>query len=163
MKQTFCLILIFCLLLSGCSIGGERIKEPVTFYYINKDYRNDMEQVIVSEMREASGHRDDLDYLLALYSLGPANEELQSPLPRNTKIISMHSEDDSIALNLSASVLEMSDVEFTLASACISLTCMELTGVQQITVTCGDRTITIQKDHLMLYSQFPQNSEEVTK
>lgn len=163
MKRLICLILLSCLLLSGCSIAGERIKEPVTFYYVRESYQKDMEQVIASEVREASGHREDLAYLLALYSMGPSTEELKSPLPRNTKIEPAERTEDSIELRLSDSVLTLTDADFTLASACISLTCMELTGVQQVTVVCGEKSITIQKDHLLLYGGSVQKPQEDTK
>ena len=33
MRRAFCLILAVCLLISGCSLSGERMREPVTFYY----------------------------------------------------------------------------------------------------------------------------------
>ena len=57
MKRLICLLVASCILLSGCSGIGEWIKEPVTFYYVREDYQKDMEQVIVSEVLEASGHR----------------------------------------------------------------------------------------------------------
>lgn len=163
MKHWICLILAFCLLLSGCSMAGERIKEPVTFYYLQEDYRKDMEQVVVSEVREASGHRDDISYLLALYSMGPSKEGLQSPLPRNTQIIPIERTADSIVLSLSGNVLTMTDADFTLASACLALTCMNLTNVRQITVEAGDKRVTIREDNLLLQNSFVQKPQEETK
>ena len=163
MKRLICLILVSCLFLSGCSVAGERIKEPVTFYYVRESYQKDMEQVIVSEVREASGHREDLSYLLALYSMGPSKDDLRSPLPRNTTIVPTERTGDSVVLSLSESVLNMTDADFTLASACIALTCMELTDVQQVTVVCGDRSITIQEDNLLLYGSSVQKQQEEAK
>lgn len=162
MKHLNCLILIFCLLLSGCSNTGEWIKEPVTFYYVQENYQKDMDPVIVSEVREASGHKDDLSYLLALYSMGPSDEDLNSPLPRNTKIEPSEPTEEGLELHLSENVLALSDADFTLASACLSLTCIELTGVQQVTVVCGDRTIIMQKETLLLYSSMQNHQEEIT-
>ena len=163
MKRFACLILTFCLLFTGCSVSGDRIKEPVLFYYVFEDYEKDMEQVIVSEVREAAGHRNDISYLLALYSMGPSNEDLKSPLPRNTRIALLEHNADNMVLSLSDAVLNITEAEFTLACACISMTCMELTDVQQITVTCGDRTITMQRDHLLLNDNMVQIPQEETK
>lgn len=162
MKRLYCLVLICCLILSGCSNTGEHIKEPVTFYYVQKNYRKDMDSVIASEVREASGHKDDLPYLLALYSMGPSDEELKSPLPRNIKIEPQEITEEGLELHLSENVLTLSDADFTLASACLSLTCIELTGVHQVTVVCGDRTITLQKETLMLHSNMPNHQEDTT-
>ena len=163
MKRMICLILVSCLFLSGCGAFGEWIKEPVTFYYIREDYQKNMEQVIVSEVREASGHRDDLSYLLALYSMGPAEEELTSPLPGNTRIMPIERTADTIVLSLSENVERISDVDFTLASACLALTCMDLTNATQITVACGERKITVREDNLLQISNSILTQQEETK
>lgn len=162
MKRLIGIILAFCLILSGCSLTGERIKEPVTFYYVCDHYEKDMEQIIASETREASGHRDDLSYLLALYSLGPSKEDLKSSIPRNTIIIPTARTEESIELTLSESAQVLTDAEFTLSSACIALTCMGLIDVQQVTVICGDRNITIQ-DNLLLGNTPNMNQQEDIK
>lgn len=162
MKRLICMIIISSIMLSGCSTDGEWIKEPVTFYYVHENYQKDMEQVIVSEVREASGHMEDLPYLLALYSMGPSKEGLASPLPRNTRITLTERSDETITLSLSESGQTMTDVDFTLASSCIAMTCMELTGALQIMIVCGERTITIQQDNLMLHGSNMQNQKEDT-
>lgn len=149
MKRLIFLILFSFLMLTGCTFAGERIKEPVTFYYVRDNYQKDMSQVISSEIRESAGHRDDISYLLALYSMGPSSDELQSTLPRNTKITLKEYRDEEIILELSESAADMTDSDFTLASACISLTCMDLSDIRQVTLVCGDRNITIQKDQLI--------------
>ena len=163
MKRMISLMILFCLFISGCSLTSERFKEPVTFYYVRKNYQKDMNQVIASELREASGHRDDLPYLLALYSMGPSNEEFMCPFPRNTKIVPIARTENSIELSLMDSVLTLTEADFTLASACIAMTCMELTDVQEVTVICSDRRISISKDNLMLHSDMYQNPQEETK
>ena len=161
MKRLISLIIFFSLLMSGCSTAGEWIKEPVTFYYVQRDYQKDMEQVIISEIREASGHRNDIAYLLALYSMGPSNEDLKSPFPRNTSILPTARTPYSIELSLSESAATMTDL--TLASACIALTCMELTDVQQVSVICGDRNIIIREDNLLMYMTNTPDVQEETK
>ena len=150
MKRLICLILAM-LLLSGCGVFGERIKDPVTFYYIRSDYQKDMASVIASETRETSGHRDDLPYLLALYSMGPSKEELRSPFLPTTQILPTEHTAAGIVLSLSEVPDSMADAEYTLASACLALTCMELTNASQITVVCGDRSVTINTENLMLF------------
>ena len=160
MKRLICLILIFCIFLSGCGILGERVIEPVTFYYIRENYQKDMEPVIASEIREASGHREDLTYLLALYSLGPSREDLRSPFPRRTTIVPTGGTGDHIVLTMSKNAQTIKDVDFTLASACIALTCMELTDAHQVTVVCGEKTITLQEDNMLLSGSITAAQEE---
>ena len=88
---------------------------------------------------------------MALYSMGPSKEDLQSPLPRNTQIMPIERSADRIVLSLSENAQTLTDSDFTLASACLALTCMDLTDTQQITVECGDRKITIREDNLLQY------------
>ncbi|MEF2836510.1 MAG: hypothetical protein U0N82_02145 [Oscillospiraceae bacterium] len=162
MKRLISLVLAL-LLLSGCGIIGERIKDPVTFYYIRADYQKDMGEVIVSEIREASGHRDDLPYLLALYSMGPASDDLQAPFPANIRILPTEHTDAGIVLSLSDTQENMTDAEYTLGSACLALTCMELTNASQITVVSGGRSITINRDNIVTFETAHQKQVEETK
>lgn len=162
MKRLISLVLAL-LLLSGCGIIGERIKDPVTFYYIRADYQKDMGEVIVSEIREASGHKDDLPYLLALYSMGPASDDLQAPFPANIRILPTEHTDAGIVLSLSDTLENMTDAEYTLGSACLALTCMELTNASQITVVSGGRSITINRDNIVTFETGHQKQVEETK
>ena len=148
MKRLICIFLSL-LLLSGCGAVGERTKAPVTFYYIREDYQKDMSEVIASEVREASGHRDDLPYLLALYSMGPSSEALLSPFPPSTRITPTEHTEAGVVLSLSEVPETMTDAQFTLGSACLALTCMELTDAAQITVTADGRSVTISKENIM--------------
>lgn len=163
MKRFMIVLLTVCLILSGCSFGGEWIKEPVTFYYVRENYQKDMEQVLASEVREAAGHRDDLSYLLALYSMGPSSDGLLSMLPKNTSIIPTERTNYSITLTLSENTQSMTDADFTLASACIAMTCMDLMDIQQVTVISGDRSITLREDNLMLNNSIVKKPQEETK
>lgn len=148
MKRIFCLILPICLLLCGC---GERIKEPVTFYYLRSAYQEDMSDVIASEEREAGGHREDLAYLLALYLMGPSEEGLESPLPKGTKIFTVSETDEGILLHISDTTETLTDLQYSLACACLSMTCLELTDAPQVTIASGERSVTMSHDTLTLY------------
>ena len=163
MNRLICFLLCFCFLLTGCSVSGERIKEPVKFYYVREDYQKDMEPVIASEVREASGHSEDLSYLLALYTMGPSQKNLKAILPRSTLIVLTERTDESIVLSLSESALSMTDADFTLASACIALTCLDLTDIYQVTIICGDRNITMQRDTILLEQKLIDNPQEEIK
>lgn len=99
MKRFFCLFLCLCLFLPGCS--GELMKNPVTFYYPRREYQYGAEDGVISgEQREASGHADDLHYLLSLYLIGPSSDELVSPLPWGTRLLGVNRQDGTITLEL---------------------------------------------------------------
>lgn len=161
MKRIFPLFLIICLCLSGCSSLGERIKEPVKFYYPRSEYTYfSSEGVIVSEEREASGHKDDLNYLLVFYLMGPTQEGLQAPLPVTTKILSLSDWNNELIIQITNYDDILSDVDFSLACVCISLTCFELTDYDAITVKSGNRSVSISRDSAVLYDSGANSLED---
>lgn len=163
MKRCSVILLALSLFLSGCGILGERIKEPVTFYYLQSEFQYGSKgNIVVPEEREASGHRNDLLYLMKLYLMGPAGEELRSPLPRGTQILSAKQKDDHITISVSDTAKTLSDVEFSLACACLSMTCLDMTEAENVTIISGERSITLSYDSLMLYDAIPSSTEENT-
>ena len=163
MKRIFCLVVLVCFVFSGCHFSGERLKEPVTFYYIRSDYQEDLTGVIVSEQREASGHRDDLSYLMALYLVGPVDESNRSPIPRGIRIYVAQNYPAGVILNLSETAKNMTDSEFSLAAACLSLTCLELTGTKQVTITCENRSVTMTPETILLFDASAAGIEKESK
>ena len=146
MQRLIIMLLLLSLLLTGCT---DRLKEPVTFYYIRTDYDMDMSPVMGSERREAAGHREDLSYLLALYLIGPADEELQSPLPQGASILAAEQIGPAVTLHLSDTSESMTDAQFTLACSCLTMTCLDLTEATHITIISGDRSVTMDADMLL--------------
>lgn len=143
----FSLIILSCLL-SGCQKLGEHIKEPVTFYYVKSTYQKDLSDAFAAEEKEASGHRDDLSYLMALYLMGPADENLESPIPAGTRIYIAENNAYNVKLNLSDTEKTLTDAEFSVASACLAMTCLELTDTQTVTVSSGSRSVTMTSSNL---------------
>lgn len=157
MKRLTIMLILLSTLLCGC---GERLKEPVTFYYIRSGYEADMSAVLDSEEREASGHRDDLSYLMALYLMGPAEEDLQSPVPPGTSIFSAKQTGSIVTLHLSDTSDSMTDAQFTLACSCLTLTCLELTEAEYVTINSGDRSVTMNADMLLLQDLATAGTED---
>ncbi len=151
MKRFFTLTLLMMLLLCGCSFSGERIKEPVNFYYLRNEFEyRASDAVIAPEEREASGHRDNLSYLLALYRMGPSREDLRLPFPEGTAMLMMNHTEDEVKLALGTNAQSMSDAEFSLACACLTLTCTELSDVERVTISNGQRSLTMTRDTIAL-------------
>ncbi len=157
MKRMLALILVCSLIFSGCGFFGSRIKDPVTFYYLCEQYPQDLCCVMVPEEREASGHISDLPYLLALYQMGPVEEELRRPLPAGTRIRSERRE-NQLLLELSDAAMTLSELDFSLACACLTMTCLDITGAESVTISCGDRTKTMTRSGLTL-SDSPEQTE----
>lgn len=163
MKRFVCILIVICFLFSGCQITGERMKDPVTFYYVYGDYQKDLSEVIVSEQREASGHLDDLSYLMALYLMGPVEENNISPIPRGTRIYVLQNYKSGIVLKLSEAAGTMSDAEFSLACACLSLTCLELTDAEKVTISSENRSVTMTLDSIHLFDSIMTDATKETQ
>jgi len=159
MKQFLAFVILICFLFSGCQLVGERIKEPVTFYYIQGDYQDALSDAIASEIREASGHLDDLSYLMALYLMGPTEENHISPLPRGTRIYVVQNSPSGIVLKLSDASKKMTDLQYSLACACLSLTCLELTDADTITITSENRSVTMTSDTILLFDSIAKETQ----
>ncbi len=149
MKRFLCLMLVLSTFLPGCR--GDRIKEPVRFYYVRSNYQEDLASVIASEEREASGHLGELSYLMALYLMGPVSEQFVSPIPPGTQIFVKEIHNGHITLKLSDTAKTMTDAEFSLACACLSYTCLDITEAREITITSGTRSVTMSSDNLELW------------
>lgn len=162
MKRMIALLLVLSLFFSGCGIFTDRIQVPVTFYYVRSNYQSDMGDVIASEEREASGHVGDLRYLMALYLMGPTDEDLISPIPPGTRIFSAEHTPDSVNLEMTDTSQALTDAEFTLACACLTLTCLSITDVQEVNITSGTRSVTMTKDSLNLYDNSAENAATAT-
>lgn len=150
MKRIACLMLIVSLLLTGCGFLGERIHEPVLFYYLCQNYQKELCCVIVSEEREVTGHSGDIPYLLALYELGPAGTDYRSPLPSGTQI-DAELRNGKLQLELSEKAIALSDSEFSLACACLTMTFLDVGEIESVTLCCGERKKTMTRDSLSLY------------
>lgn len=146
MKRLFS-ILVLCLLLCGCSHADETVK----FYYVRGDYQSTLTDIIAFEERDASGHRNDLPYLLALYRAGPADDSLASLLPTGIQIQSVQNADGSIDLQLSDTSKTLSDSDFSLTCACLTLTCLDITDASTVNITSGPRSVTMNRSNLTLF------------
>lgn len=155
MKRFVSFLLILTLLLSGCSIIQEQFKDPVTYYYLRAHSDPDTRDVffsdgvIGSELREGSGHRNDLNYLLSIYLQGPLDERLHSPFPAGCRIVNIKKDDSLLTVVLSPNITELSDMDLTVACACLAKTCMTLTDANtvQIESSSADGTLSVSRTY----------------
>ena len=150
MKKMLCAALAAVLLISFLPSCGQKMKEPVTFYYQVTDYQGTMACPIAGEEREVAGYRDNLKYLLTFYLMGPISQELASPLPQGTQLQSINQSSEELTIEISDTASTLSDSAFSLACACLSMTCMGLANVENVTIVSGSRSLTISRDNLLL-------------
>ena len=158
MKRFVAITLLLCFCLSGCKGLEARLKEPVTFYYLQKEYSyGGHGSILTSEIRETYGEHRGLDYLMALYLMGPTEEEHTMPVPSGTKIISAVQENGAVVLVLSDAASVLSESELTLACACLSMTCFDFTDAKKVTLQVGERSISMTRSSLLLSDNNAEN------
>lgn len=154
------LLLICLLLLTGCSLSGSD-GDHVTFYYprVTPDYEQES-ALIAYEQQDASGHTDDIGYLLSMYLRGPLDEELVCPFPQHTTLHTIWANSETLTIEISDTARSLTDARFSLACSCLTMTCKELTGVQTVTIRSGDRSFTSDGSDLLLADNyyFPADS-----
>lgn len=159
MKRILCFLLAVVLLLSLCACGLSD-NNSAFFYYrrIKFQYGSDTgDGVIVSEKRDITGHRDDLSYLISLYLLGPMDDALVSPFPADTRLLSTRTSAGDIELRLSEMGADFPDSRYSLACACLALTCLELTDATYVTVISGERSLRLSREDLTLLDTDTEN------
>ena len=101
-----------------------------------------------------------MQYLLSLYLMGPLNQDLVPAFSENTRLLSHSSNGTRIYIELSDTSEDLTDADFSLACACLALTCIKASGTEEITIISGSRTLTIREDMLLLYEEpFPTAAE----
>lgn len=153
MKRSLCVLLcvLFLIGLCGCSTPLSSSGEPLSFYYRRADFQyHGTDNVIVPEQREISGHGGDLHYMISLYLVGPLDDSLVSPFPKGTRLLETQQNGMELLLTLSDSAASLSDSAFSLACTCLALTCMSFTNAETVTVSSGERVMTITTDNLLL-------------
>ena len=169
MKRLICLLLVsMFMLLSAChySESGD-ILEPVAFYYPRTSEQfvyGAPDGVLAAEMREASSHVNDLEYLIAMYLRGPQDEGLRSPFPAGCTLEEVRTGGNILCIVLSSEFTTLENTELTLACCALAKTCLPLSNTQRIRIdSASDEktfTITLTEDSLLLtdYSAFEAQS-----
>ena len=156
--------LIFALF--GCANDNNAGQDQVQFYYRRGEYTYGTDETVVSpEQRDITGHAEDLDYLLALYLMGPMDEELVSPFPASVRLLSVYQAADQLTVELTDAGKALTDAQFTLACGCLTKTCIELTDAVSVTILSGERSITMGAEDLLLFDDVipAESTTEETK
>lgn len=126
-----CTLLFF--LLCACRNASEELISPVTFYYCNRAVAyNSAEGVIRGEIREGKDFQTDTAGMLREYFTGPQSEELLSPFPAGTKLVSLSIEEDTAMLTLSREFADLNGIKLSTACSCIVKTLAEFESVTRV-------------------------------
>ena len=146
MKRLIAVFLLIALILCGCSS-----KTTAPFYYCRANFQEEpLESIIDCEGRDIAGHEHQLDFLISLYLMGPSNKDFVCPFPADVQLKETHVSGTQLTVTLT-DMNTVSDSRFTIASACMALTCFEISNCETVTVRSGKRTITMNSSMLTLH------------
>lgn len=162
MKRLSAMLLCICLLmpLAGCRLFSGGIQEPVMFYYQRTEYLYGQENgVICAEERDSTGHISNMEYLLRLYLTGPLDEELVSPFPAGLQVTGIKTGVGTVRIDLTDELDSLPEAKQTLACACLTLTCLDISGMESVVLVWGDKIITMDKSCLTLFDNSAPQTE----
>ena len=147
------------LLLCGCGRKGKPLFDPVYLYYPRTEYDyGSADSAITWEAMDGTGHMDDFEFLLSEYFAGPIDEGLVNPFPVGTTLLSARLKEDDFLLEVSAEALTLPEYQFTLGCSCLSMTCFELAQAETVTVSCGEKSLTIRRNGMLLADDYKPES-----
>lgn len=139
MKKILLLALALCLLFTCIGCGNEQ-ESNYKFYYVRTPETiayGQADALIAPVPQEIASPDAELNYLIQLYLNGPQDSHFQNPIPKGTYLLSTILREDMLVLVLSREFSTLEGIQLTLAGACLTATCHELTGRAKIQVISG--------------------------
>lgn len=156
MKKHIAIIWVCLLLLSGCSAPSAEYEKPVQFYYYTANSGFDASATAICPETRECATLETLEAVITLYLSGPESEDLISPFPQKLRLISCRQDATVVSVTFSKELANLNNLDLTLACGCITMTLLELTGAEQVSISAenellnGKATITMDKDSLQL-------------
>lgn len=155
MKKWFPIVMLCMLCLTGCFRRSNALLYPVQFFYLEQEIEyGEKGSILSAELHESAGHEGDLNEMLYLYFIGPVEENLVNPFPEGTEFLNCQLEGTELTVNLSDKAASMSDPQFSLASTCLSMTCMNIVPVDTVTVNAASHSVTTARDRILIQDEF---------
>lgn len=149
--------LLAVLCLCSCRQDKPEAQKPVNFYYtVNTEDFGEYRSVFQPEKRESLGYEQDWLGLLQQYLAGPADITLANPFPAHLVLEAIEVSGDICIITVSNEMAALSELDLTIACACLTLTATELTDTQKLTVDISalngeaHRSITMSRAALLL-------------
>lgn len=158
MKRIIALILCVSLLMAigGCTDAPDTV--PAKFYYRRAVTEfGGTNGIITFEYRQIPDPQADTEKLLSTYFSGPQEDSLISPFPRTSAVLNWSIGEDTLELTMNEDFGALTDVELSIACACICKTFTELLPVSQVRIQLKDgllggrKNILLSESDLLLY------------
>lgn len=162
MKRVLAVLLAMSLLLCGCSETTKQtdLDASVTFYYAMRDVEQLTGDLAVGEeTRNLRAYT--LPELLESYFQGPASEDLVSPFPEGTKVLSFAETDQGLKLTMSEAFFTLQGIDMSVAACCLTKTVCAFSGITQVSLTdeMGQIQLELTPEQFLLENDFNVETE----
>lgn len=162
MKRILAFLLLICGILTstGCQSKPEQPQNTVTVYYKASTIEyGTADGVIIPFQLDATGHEGDIAYLLNYYFANLPSEECAVTFPSFTRLVSLERDGLTAKITLNDEFAELTDLNLSIACACLTQTVISLTGCQEVIISAesakldGQNFITLSRDSYLLLDE----------
>lgn len=163
MKRLLSLMLVLCLLLAGCGANSSQSEgNHVLFFYEQRGASElSTDAMLGSESR--STYAGALGPVLELYFRGPSQDDLVSPFPDGTEVISAAQGENGTELVLSNAFFSLQGVDFAVACACLARTVCAYTGETSVTLSdeLGRIHMDVTPDSFLVQDEYQSDTDQM--
>ena len=160
------LIFAFCTSFCGCEKEPVKIEKPVNLYYRQSQISyGSADGVIGICITEGAGFENDLLGLLNLYLRNTTDPAFSRTFPDGSQLVRLTVQDGAAQAQLNNQFSRAAGIDLTIACACLSLTIMELTSAESVTISAfnatldGAESITMTTDSILLLDLLEEPSD----
>lgn len=164
MKRLISIFLVLALILSGCAARGENTEEKISlnFYYCVEG-TDQLTSSLAVDAESRNVQVFTLTQLMDLYLRGPTSDQLRSPFPDGTEMISLREGEAGLEVTMSGAFFTLQGIELSVASYCLGSTICEYLGTDHIIVVDEMERIRMEiaPDNYLLNNSFSSEAESV--
>ena len=161
MKRSICFLLILTILFSLSACNNQTIKNPLSFYFIQRNYSFGMSDSVIAAEIIDSTEFTNISKVLHFYLRGPEDPSLKTPFPPGTYLLDAKTTDNRLIVTLSDSFAKLTGISLTLACCALAKTAISFSGVESVEIQTvsalldGEKSITINQSDLIFYDSCP--------
>ena len=163
MKRLLTLMMACCLILTGCGANSSQSDgNQVLFFYEQRGASElTSDAMIGSESRTT--YAGALGPLLELYFRGPTRDDLISPFPDGTEVISATQGENGTELVLSNGFFSLQGVDLAVACACLTRTVCAYTGEDSVTLSdeLGRIHMDVTPDSFLVQDEYQSDTDQM--
>lgn len=152
---SFFLLTAFLLSLCGCGEKQSDFINPIDFYFLDAEEQSGTQTgALAHETVDLLSKDVEIQQILNRYLKGPTEECLKSPFPAELKAEVARLQDGELYIQLSSEFDTLSGISLTLATACLTMTLTQISGVDSVKLETGSGVLSQQANEAYSAQRF---------